>query len=273
MAPLTFRHTIGADAGVLGKALGASAFFVVWGLGMFVGPVSPLLLLWAVVKLHWLIGLAAAALMAYPYCVPASSLYSPAWCCYVLKMANWLRGGASLWIADDVMKLAESDGIICCFHPHGMIPNGFTLNGAVRGRSQRAENIPEFKGFDARCSGVQAPVLFKVPLLRHILLGFGCCVPATKSGLRRLLNERRVFGIIPGGSEEVAIHQNGRENLYLKKRAVASPPCRTCEPSLGPSRLPPPSHAPTPPPTDHNCLSLEFGRDSSSTRCSTAISS
>jgi len=28
--------------------------------------------------------------------------------------------------------------------------------------------------------GVQAPVLFKVPLLRSALVGFGCCTPATK---------------------------------------------------------------------------------------------
>ena len=68
-------------------------------------------------------------------------------------------------------------------------------------------------------SSSQAPVLFNVPLLRHILLAFGCCVPATKAGVRRLLTERTTFGIIPGGSEEVAIHQPGRENLYLKKRA------------------------------------------------------
>ena len=40
---LTYCHNIGGDATLLGKAVGASAFLLVWGLGMFVGPYSPLL--------------------------------------------------------------------------------------------------------------------------------------------------------------------------------------------------------------------------------------
>jgi len=106
------------------------------------------------------------------------------------------------------------------YHPHGLIPNGFALNGAVRARAQdNATYLPPWLPLNATVSGVQAPVLFKVPILRHILLGFGCCVPATKAGVRRLLADRTTFGIIPGGSEEVALHEAGRENLYLRKRA------------------------------------------------------
>ena len=63
------------------------------------------------------------------------------------------------------------------------------------------------------------PVLFKIPILRHILLGFGCCVPATKAGMHRLMRAKTTYGIIPGGSEECAIHVTGDERLYLRRRA------------------------------------------------------
>lgn len=216
---LTYCHNIGGDATLLGKAVGASAFLLVWGLGMFVGPYSPLLFFWACWWLpYWLLA-AMAVVLAYPFLVRPASLYSPAFCRYTLSMANWLKGGSSVWIADEVLNLPDevtSNGLLVAYHPHGLIPCGFTLNGAVRGRSRRAAAIPAWKPIDARCTGVQAPVLFKVPLLRHILLAFGCCVPATKSAMRKLLNEKKTFGIIPGGSEEVAIHENGKENLYLK---------------------------------------------------------
>jgi 1-acyl-sn-glycerol-3-phosphate acyltransferase len=79
--------------------------------------------------------------------------------------------------------------------------------------------MPHWLRFDASVSGVQAPVLFRLPILRWILLALGCCVPATKAGLSRLMRQRTTFGIIPGGSEEVALHASGREHLYLRHRA------------------------------------------------------
>ena len=41
------------------------------------------------------------------------------------------------------------------------------------------------------------------PALGPALGRLGCCVPATKAGLSRLMRQRTTFGIIPGGSEEV----------------------------------------------------------------------
>jgi len=78
---------------------------------------------------------------------------------------------------------------------------------------------PPWCPMDWTVSGVQAPILFRIPILRWILLTFGCCVPATKQGMHKLLREHTTFGIIPGGSEEVAIHQAGKENIYILKRA------------------------------------------------------
>ena len=219
---LTHCHTIGDSDSLSARALGALAFTVVWGLGQFVGPLSIPLLIWSAYNLPWAITLCAAAIMAYPFCVPDESLYSPLFCRFVLGMSGWLKGGSSLWAADDVLHLRDrvNEGIMVCYHPHGLIPCGFTLNGAVRARAQdNAQYLPSWLPLRASVSGVQAPILFRIPLLRHILLAFGCCVPATKSGVRKLLNARTTFGIIPGGSEEVALHEPGKENLYLKGRA------------------------------------------------------
>mmetsp|Transcript_95143 Transcript_95143/g.307224 ORF Transcript_95143/g.307224 Transcript_95143/m.307224 type:complete len:339 (-) Transcript_95143:220-1236(-) len=219
---LTHCHTIGAENDLLTRLQGALAFLFVFGLGEFVGPLSPLLLAWSAAYLPPVVVAALAALMAYPFLVQPESLYSPRFCRFVLSMAGWLKGGASLWATEDVLKLADgiNEGIMVTFHPHGLIPCGFCLNGAVRARAQdNARYVPPWLPLKPCVSGVQAPVLFRVPILRHILLAFGCCVPATKAGMRRLLSRRTTFGIIPGGSEEVAIHQPGRENLFIKKRA------------------------------------------------------
>lgn len=113
-----------------------------------------------------------------------------------------------------------NEGVMVSYHPHGLIPNGFTLNGAVRARAQdNATYLPSWLPLSFRVSGVQAPVLFRVPLLRHILLALGCCVPATKRKMQDLLRTKTTFGIVPGGSEEVALHCHGQENLFIRKRA------------------------------------------------------
>ncbi|MFC0289691.1 hypothetical protein, partial [Kaistia hirudinis] len=219
---LTHCHTIGASDTFLSRLQGALAFTVVWGLGQFVGPLSPLLLGVAAFYLpSWLV-LILISSVAYPFLVPNEALYSPRFCRFVLSKAGWLKGGSTLWASEDVLKLKDrvNESIMVCYHPHGLIPCGFSLNGAVRARAQdNATYLPPWLPLNASVSGVQAPVLFKIPVLRHILLAFGCCVPATKEGVHHLLSTRTTFGIIPGGSEEVALHQNGRENLYLKKRA------------------------------------------------------
>ena len=50
---------------------------------------------------------------------------------------------------------------------------------------------------------MQAPIFFKVPLMRHLLFLCGAGTPATKKGMMALFERRSDFGILPGGSEEV----------------------------------------------------------------------
>ena len=151
-------HTIGASDDVISRLKGALAFLCVWGLGEFVGPLSPLLLLASALTLPWYLTAVLAAAMAYAFLVPAEKLYSPMWCRFVLWQAGWIKGGANMWLSDEVKALADrvNESIMVCYHPHGLIPCGFALNGAVRGRAQLPDALPEWLPLDARCSGVQA---------------------------------------------------------------------------------------------------------------------
>jgi len=107
-----------------------------------------------------------------------------------------------------------------CYHPHGVIPLGFTLNGAIRAKTRQPDKyLPKEATLDHRVSGVQAPILFRIPILRQFLQWFGCTVPATKAGMVSLFKKKMPFGMVVGGSEEVALHIRGRERLFLKERA------------------------------------------------------
>jgi 2-acylglycerol O-acyltransferase 2 len=220
MPPCKLRHTIGAPNDLSTRAWGAFSFLLVWGLGEFVGPLSPLLLCAVALTLPWYASVALLMAMGYAFVVPEKSLYSPAFCRFALLQAGWIKNGASLWVSDEVQAISEHayESWMVCYHPHGLIPCGFVLNGALRARAKQPGAVPSWLPLVANCSGVQAPVLFNIPILRHILLSFGCCVPATKQGMHALMKAKTTFGIIPGGSEECSIHVTGEEHLYLRKR-------------------------------------------------------
>ena len=221
MTLLTHCHTIGGSDDVCTRLKGAIAFIFVWGCGQFLGPLSPVLLALAASKAPAWFTLVMIVAMGYAFVVPEESLYSPAWCRFVLSQAGWIKGGANLWATDDVLALNDriNESVMVCFHPHGLIPQGFVLNAAVRTRSQDPVNMPSWLQFDKTASGVQAPILFKIPILRHILLSFGCCVAATPARMHTLMASKTTFGIIPGGSEECAHHVTGEERIFLKTRA------------------------------------------------------
>ena len=111
------------------------------------------------VAVPWYLVLGAAAIMVYPFCVPPESLYSPRFCRFVLAQAGWLKGGSSLWASEEVVRATDgrvNEGIMVAYHPHGLIPCGFCLNGAVRARAQdNATYLPPWLPLNATVSGVQ----------------------------------------------------------------------------------------------------------------------
>ena len=153
--------------------------------------------------------------------------HSSSWCRFYTMAAGWFRHGVHIHMEKRALTSMSKSPSMWCMHPHGVFVGfGFTLNGAVRLRAEDENTYlpPEFveKVPVDRCrkaDGVQAPILFKIPLLRSALLGFGCCTPASKSEMTKLFKKKVDFGILPGGMEEVALYKKGRERVYLKKRA------------------------------------------------------
>lgn len=60
------------------------------------------------------------------------------------------------------------------------------------------------------------PMLFKIPLIRHFLLSFGCVRPATKREMFKHMAQKTPLGLLPGGSEEIILSKHGRERVYIK---------------------------------------------------------
>lgn len=214
---LHVHHTIPAAANALEYWTAAAVHIAVWGGGMMVGPFLLLVAPFAPFVLPWRQALALDSAVAALLVVRLAE--SPWFNRVFLRTAALLKGGSTIWIADSVLPHV-GEGAMVCYHPHGIIPMGFSLNGAVRAKTRQPHKFwPAEAPLDHRVSGVQAAVLFQVPILRQMMHMFGCTVPATKAGMFSLFKQKMPFGIIIGGSEEVAIQVSGRERLFLKHRA------------------------------------------------------
>lgn len=191
---------------------------------MSLGPlVPPLILLLYALSLAQL----ASTLLAFFALLHCLAGHSPRWCRFYLRSAGWFTKGVHIHFEPSTIDAVAASPSMWCMHPHGTsVGFGFSLNGAVRLRAE-AEALylpPAFVGKVPvarlrRCNGVQAPMMFNVPLLRNALLGFGCATPATREGMRGLFEGGVDFGILPGGMEEVALYTKGRERVYLRRRA------------------------------------------------------
>ena len=177
-----------------------------------------------------------AALGYYQICVTIAALliasmilaqHSPRWCRFYLKAAGYFEKGVFLHFERRAVAATGESPSMWCMHPHGTAMGfGFSLNGAIRFRAECPEKFVHDelsarlgRSRMSKSDGVMAPVLFRVPLIRNMLLGFGCCTPATKKGILSLLEAKVDFGILPGGMEEVALYTKDRERVYLAKRA------------------------------------------------------
>ncbi|CAE7508166.1 DGA1 [Symbiodinium microadriaticum] len=213
MSDALHSHRIGGEGG-LDYLIGASAHLLVWG-GLQLGALSPVLTL-CLWRLDWRAGLCFLALALFTVLCPAR--HSKHFCRFYLKAASTV-GGATAWVPDSIMQLLQGHSYLVCFHPHGVLPLGFSFNAALRVKAQQPEiYLPESFHFPEDCDGVQAPVLWRLPFFAPMLRMWDCCTPATKENMKKLLAAGTAFGIIPGGSEDVAIHEHGKENVYINSR-------------------------------------------------------
>jgi hypothetical protein len=209
-----------------GPFWGALSITLVLG-GMTLGPLLPLVVIGFAGAGYWTLATTLAALVAGSM---AMAGFSDAWCRFYLRAAShFKKGGVHLHFEQRAVVAIAKSPSMWCMHPHGTAMGfGFTLNGAIRFRTYQPEKyvLPALLNEEVlsterqrSCDGVMAPILFKLPVVRNLLLGFGCCTPATKQGMHKLLKKGLDFGILPGGMEEVALYTYQKERVYLKQRA------------------------------------------------------
>jgi hypothetical protein len=220
MSSRLIGHTLPKE----GKVAGAAALLCVLST-MILGPLTLPLLLLLLFRGWYTAAAALAAFLAWPFVVEVQP--SASFARLYLRAAGWFDRGVTAWFEERVIeRLADNNGSLWCMHPHGTsVGMGFTLNGAVRYKADLPakflpQEVTRFISSErlARISGVMAPILFKIPLIRPLLLAFGCCTPVTKKGMISLFAKRSDFGMLPGGMEEVLLYEHGRDVVFLRKR-------------------------------------------------------
>lgn len=207
-------HRLGGDG--RSDVVGTCALLLVWGGALF-GSMTPVItIVLAYISGHrWALGFLGLALSTL--FAPLRS--SPAFNRFYLRAASCV-GGATLWFDDAVIPSLGGDAYMICYHPHGVLPLALSFNGGLR---LKAGGRPgEFIFADVKlptdCNAVLAPALWRVPFLCMVLQLWGACTPASKKDMKELFSTRKPFGMFPGGSEEVAIHEHGRENVFINER-------------------------------------------------------
>jgi hypothetical protein len=195
-------------------------------LTMICGPLSPLFLFLLFWLEYYTFGVILSFLLFFPFLLTIDE--SPFLCRFMLDGASWFDHPVTLHLEDAVIEtIKKHDGSMWCMHPHGTsVGFGFVLNGAIRFKADLPsqylpQEVEQYLSQDRlrQISGVQAPVLFKIPILSVLLQKFGCCTPATKEAMFHLFRNRADFGILPGGMEEVALYEKGVDRIFIKNRA------------------------------------------------------
>jgi len=216
-------HRIPSEDGSIG-----SSWKGAWVITIVLGylAVGPLLLVWipalALLGYFKIAGTLAAFIAAHMILARPSS----SWCLWYLQAAAWFRKGVYLHFEKRAIRAIGKSPSLWCMHPHGTsVGFGFSLNGSVRFRAHQPDKyvpleLQQVLSLERQlsCVGVMAPVLFRIPLFRNLLLGFGCCTPATKQGMNSLFLRRLDFGMLPGGMEEVALYTFQQEHVFLSPR-------------------------------------------------------
>ncbi|EGZ22271.1 hypothetical protein PHYSODRAFT_314037 [Phytophthora sojae] len=99
-----------------------------------------------------------------------------------------------------------NDRSLFAFHPHGVLSNGFAINGAHHMTFERAE-----------CRWLVAENVFWFPMLREVLnwMDFSSVAKAT---FQRFMATGQNVSLIPGGFEEATLYRRGKHRVYIKKR-------------------------------------------------------
>lgn len=94
-----------------------------------------------------------------------------------------------------------------CYHPHGILPCGFSWNGV---------HCNEFKVYEVEW--VVASALFMLPIFSILILCIGNISNATTQTLKKLMESEKNVALLPGGFEDATVMQYGKERIFLANR-------------------------------------------------------
>ena len=109
---------------------------------------------------------------------------------------------------------AKHQGLVAAVGPHGVFPLAMLGIGAFKFRPGQPYAEPGLSDLAARFAG--ASILFKVPILRELLLLMGVR-EASRPTLCRLLQDQHTVAINPGGIWEMVMCNSSQEAVYFQK--------------------------------------------------------
>lgn len=104
-------------------------------------------------------------------------------------------------------KMDKKEKFMFLEFPHGIFPMGQFLSASC------IREIEE----DQMIVGTGADIIFKIPIMRHIMAWVGTH-PASRKNITRVLDKWGRIAIIPGGIAEMYLVNTKSEDIYLSKR-------------------------------------------------------
>ncbi|ETM42875.1 hypothetical protein F442_11912 [Phytophthora nicotianae P10297] len=123
-----------------------------------------------------------------------------------LNVSEAEAASKAIEVNDCTPFVKPNDRSMFAFHPHGVLSNGFAINGAHHMTFERAD-----------CRWLVAENLFWFPVLREVLnwMDFSSVAKAT---FQCIMPTGQNVGLIPGGFEEATLYRRGKHRVYIKKR-------------------------------------------------------
>lgn len=178
------------------------SFFVAWLFSAFAFPLA------AVFWLKWgQTWLAVALVLYYGYrCIIPRTYWG--WIhnklTFSIKHHTYFKTQTTIF--EDGLPPKPNDQALLCFHPHGILCCGWSVNGC--GNIELLKSQITYLGTD---------VVFSLPVISDMLTWYGAG-PASKSNMLRLMAAGKNLALLPGGFEEATFYRYGQHRVVTRRK-------------------------------------------------------
>lgn len=113
-------------------------------------------------------------------------------------------------IVADPEAFKTDRGYLCGFEPHSALPLALPVAFATC-----SQLLP--KELRGRTHGLASSICFSAPLIRHLYWWLGVR-PISRQWIGKLLDQKHIAVLVPGGVQEVLYMEHGKEVMYLSTR-------------------------------------------------------